>query len=137
MSWDIILLRFPESIQTTADLEAQTEPLPELPLCSVEEFHERSARTFPGVDWTDPIWGSWRGDEGSVEFNVGRDDPIPLATLHVRARTPIVARILALSDAAGWKALDTESGNLLTDQTDTRGLENWRTLRDSTIRGDT
>ena len=102
MSWDIIVLRFPESIQTTADLEAQTGPLPELPLCSVEEFHARSAEAFPGVDWTDPTWGYWRGDEGSVEFNIGSDDTVRSAMLHVRARAPIVARILAMSDAAGW-----------------------------------
>ncbi|MFS0854115.1 hypothetical protein [Microbacterium sp. 179-I 3D4 NHS] len=136
MSWDVIVLRFPESIQTTADLEAQTEPLPALPLCSVEEFRASSAEAFPGVDWTEPTWGIWRGDEGSVEFNVGREDTVSSAMLHVRAGAPIVARILAMTDAAGWKALDTQAGSLLTGPTDTSGLDSWRTWRDDATRGD-
>lgn len=135
MSWDVIIMRFPEAIQATADLEKLTRPVDDLPLCGRAEFRAKVSVVFPGTDWSEPNWGRWRGAEGSVEFNIGSDETeaLSLAMLHVRAESPVIARIVSLTASEGWKAIDTESGGFLGAPYGTGGLASWRTSRDSVV----
>ena len=96
-----------------ADLERLTAPAEDLPLASAEDFRIKMSRGFPGLDWSDTSWGVWRGDDGSMEINLGKEDPVHVVTLHVRADPAIAARILGVTDPEGWTAFDTMSGGFL------------------------
>lgn len=131
MSWDVLIMRLPQEIQTYDDLTA-CESDPMLPLGALEDVRRHIDATFPDTDWSDPRWGVWHGPEGSIEFSLGRDGDAPLEhlMLHVRAGDEIVGRIVALCEGAGWKALDTSATEFLVSAADTSGLSGWRSLRD-------
>jgi len=133
MSWDVMIIRVPESIQTLEDLNEHPDPNPLLPLCTRDEFQAKASSGFPGTDWSDPSWGIWAGEEGSVEFNVGDDEIVDNAMLHVRAADAVVARIIALIGQEGWKAIDTTAGEFLAAPDDTAGIAGWRAYRDAVI----
>ncbi|MFJ4254831.1 hypothetical protein [Microbacterium sp. NPDC090003] len=103
MSWDVIIMRFPESIQTMADLEILTSPVEDLPLCGRDAFRAKVSAAFAGTDWSEPNWGRWDGPAGTVDFNIGRDEAeaLSLAMLHVRAEDQVIGQIVALTESEG------------------------------------
>ena len=126
-------MRLPAEILTYDDLES-SEGDPMLPLGPRPDVIRRISEVFEGTDWSDPAWGQWRGREGSIEFNVGEDDDVESVMLHVRAADEVVARIVALVTAHGWRALDTTTTEFLTAPSDIGGVSGWRAFRDRVLR---
>lgn len=106
----------------------------QLSLGEQEYLHIIVTKYFPGTDWSDPVWGIFDSPFGSIEFNLGKDDPIIDMMLHVRASNEIIVPIVALCLEEGWNALDCSTGELLESAEDpTTGLESWRAFRDRVI----
>ena len=131
MSWDIIILKFTQSYSTA---DAVPDDAPTLPLGTQAEVHQAISNIFPGTDWSDPEWGVFDSEIGSIEFNLSSDDPIEDLMLHVRASNGIVPPIVALCRQQHWLAIDCSTGDFLEQADDpTAGLENWQAFRDSVI----
>jgi len=128
-----MVMRLPAEIRTYDDLES-SEADPMLPLGPRPAVIRQISEVFEGTDWSDPAWGRWRGREGSIEFNVGDDDDVESVLLHVRAADEVVARIVALVTAHGWRALDTTTMEFLTAPSDIGGVSGWRAFRDRVLR---
>lgn len=128
-----MVMRLPAAIGTYDDLVG-AQGVPVIPLGPRAAVSRQISAVFQGTDWTDPDWGTWRGDEGSIEFDVGDDDEVESVMLHVRATDAVVARIVALVDAHGWRALDTTTTEFLAAPGDTAGVSGWRGFRDRVLR---
>jgi hypothetical protein len=132
MSWDISVQRF---------LRGEYGHLNEIPndenfapLGSRKEVQQVISTFFPGTDWSDPEWGRYRSREGSIEFNMGADDPTLSFTMHVRASSAISETIVAMCLEARWQALDYSTGEFLEKAVDSgRGARQWAQYRDQIV----
>jgi hypothetical protein len=132
MSWDISIMKFSRTYQSVAEIP-ENERL--LELGSRASVHERVLLEFPGTNWADPAWGIWDSPAGSIEFNLGKDDPADSMMLHVRAGGEVVASIVRLCCGNGWQGIDCSSGNFIEQSNEsTRGVESWATYRDQVVR---
>lgn len=131
MSWDVSIMRFSRSYDAVEDI-AEDERC--LVLGAREEVHRAVLASFPGTDWSDPAWGRWESEFGSIEFNLGGDDPAESMMLHVRAGEQVVAGIVSLCKQNQWQAIDCSMGDFLEKRDDpTLGLNAWREYRDRAI----
>jgi hypothetical protein len=132
MSWDISIMKFSRVHQSIAEIPENDKPLK---LGSRASVHERVLLEFPGTNWADPAWGIWESAAGSIEFNLGKDDPADGMMLHVRASSEVVVSIVRLCHENGWQGIDCSSGDFIEQSNEpTRGLESWATYRDQVVR---
>jgi hypothetical protein len=132
MSWDVAINKFSRMYRNVEEMPQDEVPLSLGPRGFV---HERVLRVFPGTDWSDPAWGVWNGPDGSIEFNLGNDEPAMGLMLHVRANANVVAAIVRLCRENGWQGMDCGSGEFIEQSTDpASGLESWSAFRDQIMR---
>ncbi len=128
MSWDIAIMKFTRVFASAPDIP---DDEPGLPLGSREHVQAQANAIFPGTDWVDPVWGVWEAPFGSIEFNVGDEDPVSDLMLHVRASEAVVPLIVALCRDNGWQGIDCGTGELIErSPAPARGLLAWRAGRD-------
>ncbi|MFZ2163760.1 MAG: hypothetical protein WAW02_16220 [Sideroxyarcus sp.] len=133
MSWDISIMKFSHSYESVAEIPEDEKPLLLGPRSSV---HESVLKTFPGTNWADPAWGVWESEAGSIEFNLGSDDPAEGIMLHVRAGIEVVPLIASLCISNGWQGVDCSSGDFIEKSaTPEAGLEAWSSYRDQVVGG--
>lgn len=132
MSWDVYVARFDNAYQSFAHIPDDSAPLPMGPAARVRE---RISEVFPHTDWSDPTWGMWAGPAGSIEFNMGKVDPVDGFMLHVRAGDVVVVGIVQLAEALKGQAFDAGHGDLLRIGADgsSPGLTQWRRYRDQVL----
>ena len=133
MSWDVSLYKFSKQYPSLDDIPDDEVPLP---LGSLSDVQSAVSRVFSGTDWSDPIWGIYDGKGGSIEFNVGRDDPVENLALHVRGTDELIGGILALCEALHCQAIDSVDSSFL-DQSEnpSAGLETWRSYLSAVVGG--
>jgi hypothetical protein len=91
---------------------------------------------LPGVDWTKPTWGRFRGNGFSLEFNMGKDDPTDGFMIHVRGGGDAVTCLMQIASRCGWYLLDTSTGEWMHHAEDPEaGWEGFQAFRDSVING--
>jgi hypothetical protein len=131
MSWDVVVFNVRGK---TPSLE-QFEQSDCEPLGPAAEVHQRISALLPGVDWSDPTWGIYEGDGFSIEFNVGKDDPIESMMLHVRGGGDAIAAITRFARPQGWSALDCSTGEFLDLENPSQaGWEGFQAYRDKVIK---
>jgi hypothetical protein len=109
MSWDVMVFHLRERPQSLDDLSEDTM----LPLGAAAEVRRAISAVLSGVDWSDCAWGLYGGDGFSIEFNVGKEDPIQSMSLLVRGGGDAIADIMKLVVANGWLALDCSTSEFL------------------------
>jgi hypothetical protein len=131
MSWDVTVQRFSREYEPIEDIP-ETERC--TPLGSRVEVHAAISRHFRGTDWTDPAWGVFDSPGGSIEFNLGNDEPNEGFMMHIRASAAVVQSIVAMCIAERWQALDCSTGTFLERAQDpTAGLEQWTAYRNQVV----
>lgn len=131
MSWDVMILntRGKKPPPFKQFQESDCEPLG--PAAGVRE---RLTNLLPGIDWSDPTWGIYEGDGFSIEFNVGKKDPIGSMMLHVRGGGDAIAAIVAVARPLGWSALDCSTSDFIDlDSSSRAGWEGFQAFRDKVI----
>ncbi|MGW1464871.1 hypothetical protein ACWCPT_11060 [Streptomyces sp. NPDC002308] len=130
MSWDVLLLRLPESITSVRDLPDDYTPPP---LGRLPEVLATVSRAAPGTDLSDPTWGTLLGPAWSIELGIGGDDPVDSVMLHVRGSgDDVLTPVLRLADALGCKALDCSTGDLVSPR-ELSGWHGFQEFRDRVI----
>ncbi len=131
MSWDVSLYHFSKIYTSIAQIPQDEQPLV---LGSRREIHVAVLASFPGTDWTDPVWGIFDAPYGSVEFNIGKEEPVASIGLHIRASSEIIDHILHLCAAQKWQAIDLSDGSFL-EQVDqpSKNLVAWQAYRDQIV----
>ena len=132
MSWDVSIIKLAVTYRDVGDIPNDETPLD---LGSRSHVHQCVLAVFPGTDWADPSWGIWGSRAGSIEFNLGRDEPAKGMMLHVRASGEVVPGIVRLCLENGWQGIDCSSGEFIEQSADpTRSLELWSAYRDQIVR---
>jgi hypothetical protein len=103
MSWDVCVMRFSRPYASLQDMPPDERPLA---LGDAVLVRGAVAHAFPGTDWSDPAWGRWECPWGSIEFNLGKEEPATSMMLHVRAGPEVVPGIVSLCVDNGWQAVD-------------------------------
>ncbi|MFS2034682.1 hypothetical protein ACEN8I_11715 [Polaromonas sp. CT11-55] len=134
MSWDVSLYKFTRSYKIIEEIP-NDEKL--LALGSLREVQAAVSSVFPGTSWSDPHWGIYDSEFGSIEFNIGKEEPVEGLALHVRASDAIVGGILQLCGLMGCQAIDmTDSSFLDQSEHPAAGLQKWREYRDQVVGND-
>jgi len=104
------------------------------PIGSHLYLRQRIADFLPGVDWSDQTWGIYDGSGFSIEFNVGKDEPIDSMMLHVRGGGDAISAITAFARPLGWSALDCSTGDFIDfHKPSQEGWEGFQAFRDRVI----
>jgi hypothetical protein len=131
MSWDVSLFKFSRHYSSVSEI-ASDEQL--VNLGSLSDVQTAVTSIFPNTDWSDPNWGIFSSKIGSIEFNVGKADPVQSVGLHVRAGDEIVHGILLLCEHFECQAIDLSDGSFLEQSDDpARNLQKWRAYRDQIV----
>lgn len=132
MSWDVTVQRF--SRGEYAEITEIPEDESCAPLGSRVEVQIAISKFFPSTDWSDPAWGKYESTDGSIEFNLGSDEPNTGFMMHIRASATVVPSIVTMCIAEHWQALDCGSGEFLVrSATPDAGLEQWIDYRKDVV----
>jgi hypothetical protein len=133
MSWDVSIWAAPEPPPPVAEL---TDQWRWTPLGLRSEVRQQISRVLPGVDWTDPHWGVYRGHGFTFEFSISARKPEPLESImvHVRGGGDAVPLLLRLAAENDWYLLDCSAGEWLHHlPAPDEGWQEWQAFRDRTI----
>lgn len=128
MSWDVMIFntrgKKPPPIEQFQESDYD-------PLGPAARVRERLSSLLPGIDWSAPTWGIYEGDGFSIEFNVGKEDPIGSMMLHVRGGGDAIAAIVSFARPLGWSAMDCSMGDFLDlDSPSQEGWQGFQAFRD-------
>jgi len=127
MSWDVVLMSVPPEITENSKLEGDFSS----PLGTASAVLPLLKQIVPSLDLSDPTWGILDGPDFSIEFNIGKEDPIPTIMLHVRGGEAALGPIQRLCEETGWRALDCGDGEFIDFAGDPgAGLRKWQIYRD-------
>ena len=128
MSWDVMIFNFGDKTPPPLDQLGETDLRP---LGPAGEVRQRISDLLQGLDWSDPTWGLYGGDGFTIEFNVGKDDPITNMMLHVRGGGDAIAAITKFAKPLGWSVLDCSTSEYLDyDHPSQAGWEGFQAFRD-------
>lgn len=134
MSWDLMIFntrgKRPPPIEDFEETDFE-------PLGPAAVVRQKLSELLPGIDWSDPTWGTYRGDGFSIEFNVGEDDPIDDIGLRVVGGGDAVAAIVTFARPLGWSALDESTGEFLDLENPSQaGWDGFQAYRDKVMEED-
>ncbi len=131
MSWDVMIFNTRGTKPPPID---QFQESDYGPLGPAAEVRHQLSGLLPGIDWSDTTWGIYEGTGFSIEFNVGKDDPIGSMMLHVRGGGNAIAAIVKIARPLGWSALDCSTSEFLDlDRPSQAGWEGFQAFRDKVI----
>ena len=133
MSWDVMVFHLRDKPRSLDELKEENL----LPLGAAGAVRAAiSVSLHEQVDWSDPTWGLYGGDGFSIEFNVGKDDPIQNMMLHVRGGGDAISDILKIVAPNGWSALDCSTSDFLDPAAPSdAGWAGFQRYRDQIING--
>ena len=132
MSWDVLVCNYYGS--PPKDMENLPDDHKPDPLGSASTVRMSISQNLPGVDWSDPTWGIYDGDEFSIEFNTGEEDPINSIMLHVRGGGDAIAAMLQFANPNKWSLLDFSTGQFLDPENPSQqGWEDFQAFRDKAL----
>jgi hypothetical protein len=130
MSWDISVADF--GSYASIDELPEDFRLPSLgPRASIVE---KMLEVVPRANFSDPTWGLIDTEDGSIEVNIGREDPIDGFMLHVRGGPRTLDVVLGLLHALDLRGIDCQSGEFLDPDQARKSFDRWRGYRDQVIR---
>jgi len=130
MSWEVLLLRLPDSATSVQEVPKDyVTP----PLGRRREVLTALSQAVPEADLSDDTWGQLSGPGWSMELNIGSRDPVDSMMLHVRCTDDeVLTPLFRIAAALGCKALDCSEGDLITPL-DTPGWDTFQAFRDHVI----
>ena len=132
MSWDVMVCNYngtpPNNIENLPDDHKPP------PLGMTGTVRNSISRYLPDVDWSDPTWGIYDGDEFSIEINTGDEDLIDSIILHVRGDGNAIDAMLQFANPNKWSLLDLSTGKYLDPKNPSQeGWENYKAFRDKAL----
>jgi hypothetical protein len=123
MSWDVAIINVPPEIEAASDIPGDHST----PVGTIESVHALLLLLFPAIDLSDPAWGILSHPEYSIEFSIGKNDPVLSIALHVRGGDSAIDPIERLCTEGGWRAIDFSTGEFIDfSNNPAAGLQAWR-----------
>jgi len=132
MSWDVVIMRFPDGFDGDFDkMPADWEPEK---LFTQDYFAEEIKKIFPNIIG-DKTWMTLNAETYSIEVNIGDDDPVSNIMLHVRGGDEALQAIEKICIKFNCQALDTTESKLIDfDKKTNDGFTSWREYRDNVLK---
>jgi hypothetical protein len=118
VSWDVLILH-PDSASAPAEGDPQLRPLG-----LADEVRRAVSRALPGIEWTEPLQGSYEGRAVAVRVELPSRGVVDSFALHLRGPGnpfPVLVRICRQN---GWVAFDSVAGTFL--DLDDPSTEDWQ-----------
>jgi hypothetical protein len=107
VSWDVLILH-PESTSEPPEDRPRLKPLG-----MAEEVRRAVSRALPGIDWTEPVQGSYDSRGCSIDVELPSRGVVDSVGLHVRGIGNPLPAIMRLCRQNGWVAFDSAAGTFL------------------------
>ncbi|ADD45989.1 hypothetical protein [Stackebrandtia nassauensis] len=131
MSWDVLLLRIPEGVTA---IDQIPDDIPATPLGSRDDILAAISRVAPEANLSDPTWGQLNGEDWSMEFNIGSDDPVDSVMLHIRGGGDDMENVMfGVAGALNCQVIDCSGGDVLTPENGSSGWRAFQEYRDQVI----
>jgi hypothetical protein len=132
VSWDILIQAADSPPPKFADLSPDWEGTP---LGSLDFVRSTLNKVVPNSIWQDGNFGLYETDEGSIEYNLGDEEPCTAIMLHVRGHgEPLIAQLIAIANVSGWYALDILQGEWFHHGADPRvGLSDFHKFQEASL----
>ena len=124
MSWDVMVHRFPKSVEKIEDVPDDFRP----PIIGDRlEIVSRLQDLFPKIKCLDASWLVLDESDFSIEVSVGKKDECDGFFLHVRGSDRSVNAVCKIASHFEMRAFDLTSGRFLDNMIDPAvGLRQWR-----------
>jgi hypothetical protein len=131
MSWDVIVQNYRGNPPPDDELDTEPEPLG-----SAATVRERIDAHLPGVVWSDDLHGVFVGEDFSIEFDIGDEEPVTTIMLSVRGGGDAFGALKSFAVPNQWSLFDcSESSFLDLDSPTAEGFEAFQEFRDRAISG--
>jgi hypothetical protein len=110
LSWDVILMPVPPGVERMADVPEDHRAAP---LGTHDEVMARLRDALPGVVFSEASRGLVRGEDYSLELNLGTGALVKAVIAHVQGGEAALPAIRRAAEALGVSALHCGSGALL------------------------
>jgi hypothetical protein len=133
MSWDIFVQDLPEKARTVEEIPDDFAPSP---ICKRSQIIDKIREIVPAADFSDPSWGHIRGDNWSIEVNMGKDEECRGFCFHLRGGDAAAGVVAAILKELKLRALDPahESGFFTVGPDAVEAFRKWRAYRDQSCR---
>jgi hypothetical protein len=133
MSWDVLVMRFPEGFD--GDFDNIPDGWKPEELFTHDFFIKEVKKIFPNINDADEDWLFLNKETFSIEFNIGKDDPISDIMLHIRGGDEAIKAIAILCEKLNLQALDTTDCKLIDFNKETNdGFTQWREYNNRVIK---
>jgi hypothetical protein len=127
MSYDIFVQNVPPNTKFVEDVPPDFKPASIGKRASVIE---KIKEVVPGADFSDPAWGRIRGDDWSIEVNMGAGEECYGFVFHVRGGELSLGIVDAILQALNLRALDPQTGGFFVARAEaTDSFRRWRAYR--------
>jgi hypothetical protein len=107
VSWDVLILHSESTSESPEDR-------PRLkPLGMADEVRKAVSRALPGIDWMEPVQGTYDGRGYSIDAQLPSRGVVDSIGLHVRGTGNPLPVIVRLCRQNGWVAFDSAAGTFL------------------------
>lgn len=133
MSWDVLVLNYHGS--PPADMDEMAEAGDPDPLGKSATVRKAISKHLPGVDWSTPRFGIYWDEELSIEFDMGKDDPVTSIMLLVQGSGDAVAAMLQFAIPNNWSLFDCSSSEFINPEAPSQaGWEGFQEYRDKVLK---
>ena len=112
MSWDIMAVNSSRELQHLEELADD----PQIPLGTLSEVRNAIAQLFPSTDWSEPEYGLFADDSGTIEFDLGGGEDVRILWITVHRNDECVRALLKLAELNHWDLVDSASGGTLSEK---------------------
>lgn len=131
MSWDVYIQDLPDGVRFASEIPDDFKPRP---LGPREGIIEKLRRAAPDFRFTDATCGVIEFSGGSIDVDVGDEDPCECVALFIRGGDEAVERVIAIVEALGGRALDTgNDGGIFDAASAHESMAAWRKYRDQVV----
>ena len=129
MSWDIFVQDLPKNASTIKEIPRDFAPEP---IGKRSQIIDKIRKIVPAADFSEPSWGRIRGDNWSIEVNMGKDEECSGFCFHVRGSDAAAGVVAAILDELKLRALDPahKSGFFTVGPVAVDAFRKWRAYRD-------
>jgi hypothetical protein len=133
MSWDVMVFNYHGN--PPADMDEMAEARDPDPLGKASAVRKAISKHLEGVDWTDPAWGIYLGEGFSLEFNMGKEDPVETIMLHVRGGGNAIAAMLRFAVPNDWSLFDISTSEFIDPENPSQeGWEGFQEYRNKVVK---
>ena len=130
MSWDVLVLNYEGSPPADDDMEEESDLLGK-----PAAVRKAISRHLEGVDWSEPTWGIYEGEDFTIEFSMGKNDPVDAIMLHVRGAGDAIAAMLQFANPNKWSLFDCSTSEFLDPENpSSEGWEGFQEFRDKAMK---